>query len=165
MGVRHRLRRADHTGQRTTSMCWCSTPGLFQYRRAVLRDPTGAGRRGSGKKTAKKTSVDGSPTGTLRGPGRHGADPSVPESDHEAESYPPLHHHHLLVLHQPRIKTDGGRPGMKRAVECGYWHLTVRPAPRSAERTLYARLKEPDWSGFGAFLSGESRYAMLGGSR
>jgi pyruvate-ferredoxin/flavodoxin oxidoreductase len=52
---------------------------------------------------------------------------------------------------------------MKRAVECGYWHL-YRYDPRresAGENPFTLDSKEPDWSGFGAFLSGESRYAML----
>ena len=52
---------------------------------------------------------------------------------------------------------------MKKAVECGYWHLYRYDPRRIAEGKNPFTLdsKEPDWSKFQDFLKGEVRFASV----
>jgi len=84
----------------------------------------------------------------------------------EAESYPGPS---LIIAYSPCIN-HGLRAGMgkaqeeaKRAVESGYWHL-YRYNPTLEEEgknPFQLDSKEPDWSKFQDFLSGEVRYSSL----
>lgn len=75
----------------------------------------------------------------------------------------------LIIAYSPCIE-HGLRAGMgrsqeeeKRAVECGYWHLWRWDPRLEAEGKNPFQLdsKEPDWSKFEDFLSGEVRYTSL----
>ena len=84
----------------------------------------------------------------------------------EAESYPGPS---IVIAYAPCI-SHGLRKGMgksqaeeKAAVDCGYWHLW-RYDPRLEEEgknPFQLDSKEPDWSKFAEFLSGETRYTQL----
>ncbi|NCC73153.1 MAG: pyruvate:ferredoxin (flavodoxin) oxidoreductase [Sphingobacteriia bacterium] len=84
----------------------------------------------------------------------------------EAESYPGPS---LIIAYSPCIN-HGLRAGMgkaqeeaKRAVESGYWHL-YRYNPTLEEEgknPFQLDSKEPDWSKFQDFLTGEVRYSSL----
>lgn len=96
-----------------------------------------------------------------------GADPSqCQKAIMEAESYPGpsiIIAYSSCINHGIKTGMGDAQREMKRAVECGYWHL-YRYDPRresAGENPFTLDSKEPDWSGFDAFLSGESRYAML----
>ncbi len=84
----------------------------------------------------------------------------------EAEAYPGPS---LVIAYSPCIN-HGLRNGMgktqmesKLAVECGYWHLWKYNPMLEAEGKNPFSLdsKEPDWSKFQEFLSGEVRYTTL----
>ena len=75
----------------------------------------------------------------------------------------------LVIAYAPCIE-HGLRAGMghsqqeeKNAVECGYWHLWRWDPRLEAEGKNPFQLdsKEPDWSKFDDFLSGEVRYTSL----
>ncbi len=84
----------------------------------------------------------------------------------EAESYPGPS---VIIAYSPCIN-HGIRSGMgktqkeeKAAVECGYWHL-FRYNPlleKEGKNPFVLDSKEPDWSKFQDFLSGEVRYTSL----
>ncbi len=84
----------------------------------------------------------------------------------EAEAYPGPS---LIIAYSPCIN-HGLRGGMgnaqneiKRAVECGYWHL-YRYNPlleQEGKNPFLLDSKEPEWSKFQDFLKGEVRYTAL----
>lgn len=85
----------------------------------------------------------------------------------EAESYPgPA----VVIAYCPCLEhgMKGGmsctQEEMKRAVECGYWHLYRYDPRRTAEGKNPFQLDspEPDSSRITAYLAGEGRYASLG---
>ena len=84
----------------------------------------------------------------------------------EAEAYPGPS---LIIAYSPCIN-HGLRAGMeksqdeeKRAVEAGYWHLyRYNPLLEKEEKNPFQLdSKEPNWSEFQNFLSGEVRYTSL----
>lgn len=75
----------------------------------------------------------------------------------------------LIIAYAPCIShgLSGGmgksQMEMKKAVECGYWHLW-RHDPRLADEgknPFIIDSKEPDWNLFKDFLKGETRYSAL----
>jgi pyruvate-ferredoxin/flavodoxin oxidoreductase len=83
----------------------------------------------------------------------------------EAEAYPGPS---LVIAYSPciahGIKSMGqSQEEENKAVECGYWHLYRFNPQLEAEGKNPFQLdsKEPDWSKFQEFLSGEVRYTAL----
>ncbi|HJX71132.1 MAG TPA: thiamine pyrophosphate-dependent enzyme, partial [Bacteroidales bacterium] len=84
----------------------------------------------------------------------------------EAEAYPGPS---IIIAYSPCINhglhsgMNKSQEEMKRAVEAGYWHL-YRFNPlleKEGKNPFELDSKEPDWSKFQEFLSGEVRYTSL----
>ncbi len=84
----------------------------------------------------------------------------------EAESYPGpslIIAYSSCINHGIRAGMGLSQEEMRRAVECGYWHL-FRNDPRledEGRNPFTLDSKEPDWTKFRAFLEGETRYTSL----
>ena len=84
----------------------------------------------------------------------------------EAEAYPGpsiVIAYATCINHGLRSGMDKSQDEMKRAVEAGYWHL-FRFNPlleQEGKNPFVLDSKEPDWSKFQDFLSGEVRYTSL----
>ncbi|MCQ2383903.1 MAG: pyruvate:ferredoxin (flavodoxin) oxidoreductase [Paludibacteraceae bacterium] len=96
-----------------------------------------------------------------------GADPAqCLKAIREAEAYPGPS---LIIAYAPCIN-HGLKAGMGKAqaeeaaaVACGYWHLwRYNPLlEEEGKNPFMLDSKEPDWSGFNAFLKGEVRFASV----
>ncbi|MEG2181046.1 MAG: pyruvate:ferredoxin (flavodoxin) oxidoreductase, partial [Bacteroidales bacterium] len=67
------------------------------------------------------------------------------------------------ISHYPKLGMGKAQDEMKRAVECGYWHLwRFNPElEEKGENPFTLDSKEPQWDKFQDFLMGEARYTSL----
>ena len=67
------------------------------------------------------------------------------------------------ISHYPKLGMGKAQDEMKRAVECGYWHLwRFNPElEEQGENPFTLDSKEPQWDKFQDFLMGEARYTSL----
>ncbi|MGL4292988.1 MAG: pyruvate:ferredoxin (flavodoxin) oxidoreductase [Bacteroidales bacterium] len=67
------------------------------------------------------------------------------------------------ISHYPKLGMGKAQDEMKRAVECGYWHLwRFNPElEEKGENPFSLDSKEPQWDKFQDFLMGEARYTSL----
>ena len=92
--------------------------------------------------------------------------PQLFKAVREAEEYPGpsiIIAYSTCINHGLRAGMDKSQEQMKRAVECGFWHL-YRYHPlleKEGKNPFILDSKEPDWTKFQEFLSSEVRYTSL----
>jgi pyruvate-ferredoxin/flavodoxin oxidoreductase len=92
--------------------------------------------------------------------------PQLFKAVREAEEYPGpsiIIAYSTCINHGLRAGMDKSQEQMKRAVECGFWHL-YRYNPlleKEGKNPFILDSKEPDWTKFQEFLSSEVRYTSL----